>query len=110
MIEKTLAKIGEQFAPNELAYLALTAKVESAVRDKLAYCLHKEESLKEFVVLREWAKIDLVIISESQCREGKTSVGLQLKAKSSSYKIVKEVDELLHDARVDPPPILQTPP
>ena len=42
-----------EFQPNELAYLALTSKIEGPLRDRWAYSLHQALS-PEHVVAREW--------------------------------------------------------
>jgi hypothetical protein len=39
---RQLRGLAARFAPNELAYLALTSKVELPVRDKLAFALHAD--------------------------------------------------------------------
>ena len=65
-LSEELANIGSLFHPNELAYLALTQKVEHAVRDRLAFALHRKliegDSL---LVCREWNRIDLALIQDS---------------------------------------------
>ena len=43
-----------EFQPNELAYLALTSKIEGPLRDRWAYSLHQALS-PEYVVAREWS-------------------------------------------------------
>ena len=43
------------FSDNELAYLALTSKVEQPIRDRLAFALYGAIG-EECVVSREWAK------------------------------------------------------
>lgn len=65
-IKKAIRSVENAFIPNELAYLALTQKVEHAFRDKLAFILHRNfENLEnEFVVCREWARADLAILEE----------------------------------------------
>jgi hypothetical protein len=49
------------FAPGELAYLALTSKVERPLQDRLAWLLHT--GLPGLVVSREWRVTDTVILS-----------------------------------------------
>lgn len=45
----------------ELAYLALTSKPEFAIRDRLAFELHKR-LFPEYIVAREWKRIDMAIL------------------------------------------------
>lgn len=107
IIRNAMTTLGEHYEsnatsdPSELAYLALTAKLELVIRDKLAYRLQKDEALKSLVVRREWKKVDLAILSLNPDREGVATFGLQLKAKSSSYKIVREANKLQLDASND---------
>jgi hypothetical protein len=57
----TLSCLSESFAQDELAYLALTSKVEQPIRDRLAWGL--QSSLGEaFVVSREWRRADLAVL------------------------------------------------
>lgn len=47
--------LGGEFRENELAYLALTSKVENPIRDRLAYALHRNiTEEKGFYCTREW--------------------------------------------------------
>ena len=60
-----LSLLGKEFAPNELAYLALTMKVEGPFRDRLAFLLHQTYESGGFVVAREWNRIDLAVLSSN---------------------------------------------
>jgi len=51
-----------RFEPDELAYLALTQKVELHFRDRLAWGLHKTLYPRGLVVSREWRRTDLAIL------------------------------------------------
>ncbi|MCC6140184.1 MAG: hypothetical protein IT389_06155 [Nitrospira sp.] len=46
----------------ELAYLALTSKPEFVIRDRLAWELHNKQLPPEFIVAREWKRIDIAIL------------------------------------------------
>jgi hypothetical protein len=81
-----LHRTGESFGKDELAYLALTSKVEFQVRDKLAYRLHCRLG-ETFVVAREWKRRDLAIL-----KEGRPVLVLELKA-SYSYSAAKDPSE-----------------
>jgi hypothetical protein len=63
LIIDALNAIGSDFLQNELAYLALTSKVEMPVRDKLAYKLHSNPSCKE-IVAREWKRVDIALLED----------------------------------------------
>lgn len=64
-IVKALEGITGSFEPDELAYLALTSKAEAPIRDRLAFALHRSIG-KEYLVAREWDRVDLAILSPSQ--------------------------------------------
>lgn len=99
LIESTLDNLGEHFKPHELAYLALTGKIESVIRDRLAYLLHIGGVFKPSVVNREWKKIDIAIVPKRH--GGGLGVGIQLKAKSSTYIVVSEARSLRRAALED---------
>ncbi len=61
-----------RFARNELAYLALTSKLELQIRDRLAYQLFR----RDLICAREWRRADLVILQNGTPRavlEGKAA-------------------------------------
>lgn len=60
---------------SELAYLALTSKIEHPVRDRLAWALHCRLEPMGYVVAREWSRADLAIL-----RDGVPEVLLEAKA------------------------------
>ncbi|MFZ3497180.1 hypothetical protein ACODT5_28820 [Streptomyces sp. 5.8] len=68
-LKRALKTACASFAPDELAYLALTSKPESPVRDRLAWTLHT--SLPDHVAAREWAtngkraRTDLAILDKA---------------------------------------------
>ncbi|MDD4878729.1 MAG: hypothetical protein PHO02_06910 [Candidatus Nanoarchaeia archaeon] len=59
-IKNELKSIQIHFKKDELAYLALTSKIELPIRDKIAFRLHK--ILNTLKVAREWNRTDLVIL------------------------------------------------
>lgn len=61
-ILKHLALVPDSFAPGELAYLALTGKVELPMRDRLAWSLQTDD---EWVIAREWKRMDLALLDKS---------------------------------------------
>ena len=67
-----LSVLGGTFLPDELAYLAATSKVEGLIRDRIAYCLHRQIDPGRFVH-REWRDpkkngwIDIAITDEANC-------------------------------------------
>lgn len=75
-IQAAIQGLAATFAEDELAYLALTSKVELPLRDRLAFSLHKRfESISEVAVAREWRRFDLAILSN-----GKPSTIIEAKA------------------------------
>jgi len=79
LIADELTKTGKFFQSNELAYLALTGKIELPIRDKLAFNLHKNLSGEGYIVSREWIRkrkrCDLAIT-----KDGTAIALLELKA------------------------------
>ncbi|MCX7292769.1 hypothetical protein [Janthinobacterium sp.] len=57
-----LRGVESAFSRDELAYLALTQKVEQAFRDKLAFVLHQRLDNSRFLVCREWKRADLAVL------------------------------------------------
>lgn len=64
----TIEEVGNHFNTDELAYLALTHKVEYVIRDKLAFCLHKKlsDENSEMLVCRELNRIDLAVVCKDK--------------------------------------------
>jgi hypothetical protein len=71
-----LARIERLFAADELAFLALTSKIELPIRDRLAYALFRR--VPELRVTREWRRVDLAVLSP----DGKSPPVLLLEAKA----------------------------
>ncbi|MGX1886913.1 hypothetical protein [Streptomyces sp. NPDC055287] len=69
LLERALQKACSSFAPDELAYLALTSKPEHPIRDRLAWLLHTE--LPGHIAAREWSpngargRTDLAVLDEA---------------------------------------------
>ncbi|WP_286241155.1 hypothetical protein [Neptuniibacter halophilus] len=51
------------FQPDELAYLALTSKIELPIRDRWAYTVHQLLP-NQYVVSREWKRVDLAVVQD----------------------------------------------
>lgn len=62
-LAQALEAAASTFAPGELAYLALTSKVELPLRDRLAWSLSTQ--LPDLVVAREWKYTDLAILDQT---------------------------------------------
>jgi hypothetical protein len=60
-LRASLSSVRTTFAANELAYLALTSKVELPIRDRLAWRL-QEAIGQSLVVSREWRRADLAVL------------------------------------------------
>lgn len=67
ILHDELKGIHELFEPDELAYLALTSKVELPIRDRLAFALYRR--LDQNLVAREWNRVDLAVLAD----DGKTA-------------------------------------
>ena len=66
-VADTMESLGQEFSQDELAYLALTSKVELPIRDRLAYSLHwRFGNGDSILVSREWKKVDLAIIVDQR--------------------------------------------
>lgn len=61
LIDTSISELENELYEHELAYLAMTSKVELPLRDKLAYILHKNVAAN-FFVAREWDRIDVAIL------------------------------------------------
>lgn len=70
---KVIQESRELFGENELAYLSLTSKNESVIRDRIAYKLHLE--LKNSIVAREHSikainsRIDLAVLENNDTKD-----------------------------------------
>jgi hypothetical protein len=59
-----LEDAGTSFEPGELAYLAVTSKVELPVRDRFAWELHRRLKDRSLLVAREWRRADLAVVRD----------------------------------------------
>lgn len=65
MLLEHVAAVGNSFAQDELAYLAMTSKVELPIRDRLAWSLHTV-LWPDWIVAREWGRTDLAVLHASR--------------------------------------------
>ncbi len=67
IIQEELNAIASYYNSNEVAYLALTAKVEATLRNKLAYRLQQRmmDEQTTLQVARDWQDTDIAIITSS---------------------------------------------
>jgi hypothetical protein len=61
VLHEEIERLPELFEVGELAYLALTSKVELPIRDRLAFALYKR--LDQRLVAREWKRVDLAVLA-----------------------------------------------
>ena len=61
-IKDSLRETKKEFGKDELAFLALTTKVELPLRDRWAYVLFNKVFKNRFFVSREWKRTDIAII------------------------------------------------
>jgi hypothetical protein len=96
-IVSALQKLSEAFQPDELAYLALTQKVEHAIRDKLAFNLHQKlNSNSSLLVCREWFRRDLAIVQDGKPRlilEAKAIYTFDIIKSGSQHSFPRQVAE-----------------
>jgi hypothetical protein len=71
-----LNEIGKAFEENELAYLAVTSKIEHPFRDRLSFLLHRRYEAEGYFVAREWKRIDMAVLNH----EGQPVCLIELKA------------------------------
>ncbi len=76
----SIGAAGESFAPSELAFLALTSKVERPLLDRVSYQLHRVLSLEGFAVARECPVGGGVRADVAVLRNGELQVALEAKA------------------------------
>jgi hypothetical protein len=63
LLTQELQALAGSFAPDELAFLALTSKAEFVVRDRLAFRIHRRVGGdKVDLVAREWHHADLAVL------------------------------------------------
>lgn len=75
LIINSLHKTTDEFGKDELAFLALTTKIELPLRDRWAYVLYKNLADGNFVVSREWERTDIAILES-----GNPKVLIEIKA------------------------------
>jgi hypothetical protein len=63
-LSEVLQFLPREFRENELAYLALTSKVELPVRDRMAYALYAAVEDESIHIAREWRRFDLAAVSK----------------------------------------------
>jgi hypothetical protein len=95
-----------KFKKNELAYLALTGKIELPLRDKIAFSIQYEFS-KDFIVAREWTnkenhkRFDIAIFDKNvECNFPDYLIEFKARAvpgfqDSYSMRVIKDFKKLL---------------
>jgi hypothetical protein len=69
LIASRLESVSSSFAPDEIAFLALTSKIERPIVDRLSFALFSELQFPEWLVAREWpipgyGRVDLAILKQ----------------------------------------------
>ncbi len=83
-VSSTVRELDKEWhGPGELAYYALTSKIEGQIRDKLAFALHRQLEKDGFVVSREWNRTDIAVLDTSTEPESARLL-LELKAMFTS--------------------------
>lgn len=75
IIVNSLKETIKEFSKNELAFFALTTKIELPLRDRWAYVLFSKLSKTDFIVSREWKRTDIAIL-----QKGSPKVLIEIKA------------------------------
>lgn len=113
LIAANMQFLGKDFRSNELAYLALTSKIEFPIRDRLAFrlCQRLLES-SDLAVAREWKKYDLAVVTDgSEARlllEAKAMYSFDLFTRSGSKFVracSKDRKKLLEVGAISPTPV-----
>jgi hypothetical protein len=99
-IIKIVSEIQDEFAKDELAYLAVTSKIENPLRDKIAFALHKSLN-QDYLICREWQRVkgnrtDLAII---EGKENEPKLLIEFKARSVPGYSSTYTDHLLSDLK-----------
>jgi hypothetical protein len=84
--------VGRSFAEIELAYLGLTSKIETPIRDRLAFSLHSELSPRGYTIGREWCRVDIAVL----CGDAPMAL-LEIKAMNTFDAHRQEYPRLLRD-------------
>lgn len=99
LVKSIIKEINSNFDENELAYLALTSKIENPLRDKIAFELQKKIGSSN-IICREWNdlkqyrnRVDLAILD----RKGNPECLVEFKAHSSISGIQQWAKEIIND-------------
>lgn len=75
IIVNSLKETIKEFSKDELAFFALTTKIELPLRDRWAYVLFSKLSKTDFIISREWKRTDIAIL-----QKGSPKVLIEIKA------------------------------
>ncbi len=88
-LRESLSRVGSDFQPDELAFLAATSKVELPIRDRLAWALQRALGA-DFTVSREWRRADLAVLEND-------GVVAQLEAKALyAFNVLQPANRLAY--------------
>ena len=65
IILDSIKQSANEFQKDELAYLALTSKIENPIRDKWAYLMQRNLKKQKIDVVREWKRSDIAIVQNN---------------------------------------------
>jgi hypothetical protein len=63
---KTLKSLKNEFQQDELAFLALTTKIELPFRDRWSFLLYKVLKQKKIISSREWNRTDIALVKDNK--------------------------------------------
>ena len=90
-LSSIIKNIGTNYDENELAYLAMTSKIEGQLRDKIAFIIQKDNN---FSVAREWERHDMVVFSN---QKKVVDTVIEFKAHSGFRNLQEFVDDMYCD-------------
>jgi hypothetical protein len=98
---EALRKIGGRFEDGELAYLALTSKIELPIRDRLAFMLKRDLDKEGYVVAREWPsgnrnRVDIAIL-----KNGAPVALIELKALYAFDIVRDKIKKYINEVKKD---------
>ena len=102
-VADALKHLDEEFAKNELAYLALTSKAEKQIVDRLAFSLHRDYAdsdqisvAREFTIPKKLQRVDLAIVQGRTPHfllEAKAMQSFDVNLPRKSRKYRKKIEE-----------------
>ncbi len=105
ILSKHLKNLSGLYKSNELAFLALTQKIEHTIRDRLAFSLYQDLGDSMGLICREWKRVDLAVIhdpspSPSLMLEAKAIYTFDILTNGASHGYPKQIDDDVKKVRL----------